>query len=406
VLPDRARLPTPEELLVDYARRLSRHRAGRRVLWFHLSRLAQENRRESDLQLIANRLRPLVNETHGELFSLASGDIVVCLKDPDAGQIDAAMDQARLSFAHDALMQRAELEGTHVFVTGYDMAERYDAFLAHATRALAGEGEGAPVGVSPGPPSGLGDRLVLSREEIRRLGADATMVSGHINTSQGRIAVERLLERRAIAALEGGPRPRRWGVREVVRPEAIDAFDSLAMALARHQITESIALSEVERALLPGLPEHFKASAERHHVVALHAEALMSPEFLLFDRQMDSAKIAKPLVAFWSEELRDHRDTIVYLRSFLGERRYRLGAAGLAIGDLAEMSVHLKELQFVEVDHPGEITARDAELLKRLVMHLGAEGVLLCELRSQKALVIARRAGIRLVAGPVVDAAL
>jgi len=300
VQPERARLPRPEELLIDYARRLQRHRAGRRALWFHLSRLGRQNRHESDIQLAANLLIPLAHRYQGEVFALANGDIVVCLKNPSPKEVDTAVFDLRFSFAQDPLMQRADKEGTHLFLTTYDMADRYDAFLDRVKEAATGGGAPPP----PTPtqdttPAGLGERLMLSREELRRSNGGAG-VAGHIDTSQGCIAVERLLEHRDIAGFEGGARPRRWGIRETVRPEALEAFDTLAMALARRQVNESTALAEIERILLSGMAEHLKARAEAHHVIALRLEALMSPELLIFDRQLKASKQALPWIAFWA----------------------------------------------------------------------------------------------------------
>jgi hypothetical protein len=231
-------------------------------------------------------------------------------------------------------------------------------------------------------------------------------MAGHIDTSQGRIAVERLLDRCAIAAFEGGARPRRWGLRECVRAQAIDAFDSLAMALARRQIAEGTALAEIERILLTGMAEHLKAQGEAHHLLALRSEALMSPEFLLFDRMVKSARLSLPWVAFWAGEINADRETVDYLRAFMRERGYRLGVTGIDLGDAPSLSSAVSGFQFIEIEHPREIEPRDAERLKRLVDGLGAGNVILSSLRSQKALVIARRIGIMLASGPVADAAL
>lgn len=389
--------------MLEYARRLQRHRPGRRALWFHLSRLERQNRHESDIQLAANHLAPLAQNYHGEVFALSSGDIVVCLKDPNLREVESAVFALRFSFARDPLMKRADAEGTQVFLTAFDMTDQYDAFMSRVIDAA--NGQAAEAGVpTPKHPTSLGERLMLSREEMQHRAQSDSLV-GHIQTSQGQIAIERLLETRRIATFEAG-RAREWGARMAVRVEAVDAFDALSMAIARHQIEPEAALGEVERVLLAAIGEHIKAQSRPNQILTLHAEALMSPEFLLFDRHVTHLKEGKPRLVFQADEMRERPDTINYLKSFLAARNYGLGVAGVGLAELAEIESGLVNLRLIEISHPREIEVRDAELIKRLLARLGPEGVILSDIPTQKALVIARRAGVRLLSGPVVDEAL
>jgi len=402
VQPDKAR-SNPDGLLLDYARRLERHRPGRRALWFHLSRLQRQNRDQADLQLAAKQLSPLAQKYHGEVFILSNGDIVVCVKDANLREIETAVFTLHFTFARDPLMKRADTEGTQVFLTSFDMVDQYDRFMSHATAIANGELV-EPGAAPPARPAGLGERLMLSREELKQH-ADSDPLDGHILTSQGQIAIDRLLDRRRIATFESG-RAREWGARNTVRVEAVDAFDSLAMAIARHQLEPSEALGEVERTLLAAIGEHIRAQGRPNQIVVFQTEALMSPEFLLFDRHLVAAKHGKPRIAFWAEEVCERLDTINYLRSFLATRGYTLGVAGLDLKEVVAVASSLANLRFVEIDHPREIEVRDAELLQRLLARFGPDGVILSEIQTQKALVIARRTGIRLLSGPIVEEAL
>jgi len=403
VQPEQDRRPTPEGLLLDYARRLARHRPGRRALWFHLSQLERQNRHEADLQLAVRRLTPLAQQYLGEVFQLSSGDIVVCLKDPNLREIESAVMAIRFSFARDPLMKRADTDGTQVFVTAFDMTDQYDAFIARAVAAANGELAESVSPVQKLTP-GLGERLMLSREELEHRPPPDSH-DGHIQTSQGRIAIERMLETRRIATFDVG-RAREWGVRLTVRIEAVDAFDALSMAIARHQIEPEAALGEVERVLLSAIGEHVRSQGRQNQILVLHAEALMSPEFLLFDRNVTALKEGKPRLFFQPEELRERPDTITYLKSFLTARGFELGLAGLALPEVAELERGLSNLRLIEIDHPREIEVRDAEMIKRLLARFGPEGVILSGLQTQKALVIARRAGVRLFSGPIIEEAL
>lgn len=400
VQPDRTRLPNPEGLLLEYAKRLQRHRPGRRALWFHLSRLERQNRHEADIKLAANQLAPLATKYHGEVFALTNGDIVLCLKDANLREIKSAVFAVHFSFAKDPLMKRADTEGTQVFLTTFDMTDQYDAFLSRATAVANGE-LNEPSTDQSKMSSKLGERLMLSREEMQ-LRAEAALLVGHIQTSQGQIAIERLVETRKIASFKSG-RAHEWGTRLTVRIEAVDAFDALSMAIARHQLEPEVALAEVERTLLPSIGEHIKAQGRPNQIIALHSEALISPEFLLFDRHLTALKEGKPRIAFWADELRGRLDTINYLKSFLTTRGYELGVTGLDLSGVVALGMGLGDLRFIEINQPREIEVNDAELLRRLLTRFGVDGVIVSELETQKALVIARRTGVRLLAGPIID---
>ncbi|MFO1187965.1 MAG: hypothetical protein U1E87_11255 [Alphaproteobacteria bacterium] len=218
----KARLPSPEELLLDYARRLDRHRQGRRALWIHLSRLSRQLRQEGDHLLGANVMRPLARKFHGEVFALATGDLVVLLKEPDDKSIESALFDLRLAFSRDPLMRRVDEEGPDVYLTVYDIAASYDVFV-EAVKAACTRRRAPQLPPEPEAPqeTAPGARLIFSRDELREK-APATL-PGHIDTSQGRIAIERLLERQAIGRLVSPLVARPWGKREAIRAAAIDA---------------------------------------------------------------------------------------------------------------------------------------------------------------------------------------
>ena len=60
----------------------------------------------------------------------------------------------------------------------------------------------------------------------------------------------------------------------------------------------------------PAIGEHVKAQPGPHQILVLRVEALMSPEFLLFDRQIGNPRTGRPWIAFWAEELTSQVDAI------------------------------------------------------------------------------------------------
>jgi len=394
------KLPTSEELLLDYARRLDRHREGRRALWLHLSRLARQNRHESNIRLAANLLRPLARRFQGEVFQLTSGDIVVCLKDPEERMIDSVLFDVRFSFAQDPLMKRVDAEGPDAYLTIYDIGRAHAAFAAAAARACA------PGGSAPAAPERAEEelgtaRLILSRAELRAK-ASAGPLPGHVETSQGRIAIERLLERQVIARLEGRHVARRWGWREHVRALALDAFEPLATAVARHQMTKGEAFAEIERLLLGGWADLLSTESTGRHLLLIRTETLISAEFLVFDRWLEDKRLDRPAIGFVAEDVLGDRETADYVRGFLRERGYRFGLADLSLADLAGAGAALSGMMFLEIAASGEISKEVASRLGRAIGELGAEAVLATGIATQASLDSVFKAGIRLVSGPAV----
>lgn len=401
----KTRLPAPEELLLDYARRLDRHRQGRRALWIHLSRLSRHHRRDGDHLVGGKVMRPLARKYQGEVFSLASGDVVVLLKDPDEKAIDSALFELRLAFSHDPLMRRADEEGPEVYLTVYDIAATYDAFLDVVKLACTRRGPQSHEPQANEPQAhdaAPGARLIFSREQLREK-APATL-PGHIDTSQGRIAVERLLERQTIGRVVSPHMTRPWGKREAIRPQALDAFDHLNVAVSRHQVTASSALSEVERLLMGGWCDLLRSEGTERTLLMLRTETLMSAEFLTFDRWIMENGLAHPSISLYLEDALSDAETVAYLRGFLRERKYRIGLGAVPLGNLALVRDALSGMAFLEIAIPPEIQTRDKELLSRIAGEWGEETVLAAAVASPQVLEAVFEAGIRYASGPAVRA--
>jgi hypothetical protein len=393
------RLPTAEDLLLDYARRLERHRDGRRVLWIHLSRLVRQNRHESDIQLAANLMRPLARRFNGDVFALASGDTIVCLKDPEEHSIERALVDLRRIFAQDPLIAHVDAEGPRAYLTVYDLAKAYPAFYAAAVTACtpgAADEQEAPASERT-----QGARHILSADEVRRR-ARPTPVPGHVDTSQGRIAVERLLERTAIARFDEAQVARGWGRREILREQSLDAFESIATLYARRQLTQSSALAEIERLVLATWGELMRSESELTHLLMLRTETLISAEFLSFDRALSSGGATRPLIGFFLDDILADKPTAEYLQGFLRERGYRFGLTGLSLGALGQARGALAGMSFLEIAMPIELTKADKELLSRLIAECGGEFVLASAIANTEALKSVFEAGVRLASGAAV----
>ncbi len=123
-------LPSQEYLLVDYARRLDRHREGRRAVHVHLSKLRPQNRREHHIRIAANTVEDFVKAHDGQLFVLSTGDLVYVVKNSSLPQLDDSVMKLRFLFSEDPLTQLDDGDGGHgKFATIYNIETNHARFL-------------------------------------------------------------------------------------------------------------------------------------------------------------------------------------------------------------------------------------------------------------------------------------
>ena len=82
------RLPEPEELFLDYVKRLKHHRDGREVVLVHMSKLEMMNRTRHHVELVTSRLGQMARKFDGRVFRFLNGDIACVMHDASAGHID------------------------------------------------------------------------------------------------------------------------------------------------------------------------------------------------------------------------------------------------------------------------------------------------------------------------------
>lgn len=150
-------LPKPEELLHDYARRLDRHRKGRRAVCVRLSTLSKYYRQSHYQRAAAEAFQPLLKRYDGQIFQLSNSDIVFSCKGASVAEIDKAVFKVRYMFRDDERLRAAEENAaTDNFCAWYDIEADYHAFASFATNLVQGHGpapDAAPDGTAPVKPT-------------------------------------------------------------------------------------------------------------------------------------------------------------------------------------------------------------------------------------------------------------
>jgi hypothetical protein len=130
-------LPSQEEVLLDYVKRLRNHKSGRRAVHLYLSNLSRASQHPQDINVAAAHFNPLVKKYDGQLFRLANLDIVFVGKGVSLTELDDVVLKLRYMFRDDSKLK--DLEQTtdaDPLCTHYDVERDYDRLLADVTDLL------------------------------------------------------------------------------------------------------------------------------------------------------------------------------------------------------------------------------------------------------------------------------
>ncbi|MEK9722751.1 MAG: hypothetical protein VW405_04615, partial [Rhodospirillaceae bacterium] len=122
------RLPSQENLLLDYVRRLEKHRQGRKVVILHLSALRPFNRRDQHIRAAASNFDNLVSDITGQIFVMKNADIYFIYKSEAHGTVETIVQRVKYLFDDDPLVAEEGLQN-QPFASWYDANADYDAFL-------------------------------------------------------------------------------------------------------------------------------------------------------------------------------------------------------------------------------------------------------------------------------------
>ena len=133
-------LPSQEEVLLDYVKRLRRHKTGRRAVHLYLSNLSRASQHPQDLNVAAAYFTPLIKKYDGQLFRLANLDFVFVGKGISLTELDDVVLKLRYMFRDDSRLKELEqYTDTDPLCTHYDVERDYETLLADAAGLLENE---------------------------------------------------------------------------------------------------------------------------------------------------------------------------------------------------------------------------------------------------------------------------
>jgi hypothetical protein len=392
----RNRLPSHEALLLDYAQRLDRHRAGRRAVHIHLSELRSHYRREHHLRAAINMFDGLVRPYEGQIFTLANGDIIFASKGRSIAELDQVVLRLRYLFSEDPIAHADEHEQQDRFCTWYDIEQDYGAFLTLAQKIVQDEAKRASVQqAKPAPPS-------LKPLEPEQL--------GQIVHALAHADISGLIRRRSICAILDKAPPQTI-LKEVsvsildLQRAVAPGFDILSNRWLFQYLTETL-----DRRMLVLLPKLHDASLSANISLNLNVSTLLSKEFLAFDAAIHSAMRGTTVIELQVHDVLADMGSYLFARDFVRERGYRICLDGVSylaapLIDREQLGLDLfKVIWAREMGDSGHEARMSA--IKAVLDRAGPARAILSRADDAAAIEVGRSLGIALFEGRHVETLL
>ena len=384
------RLPSQEMLLLDYVQRLEKHRKNRRALHVHLSALLPQNRREHHVRIAANTFDSMVKMLQGQLFILASTDLMFIFKDAVADEVESAVVKLRFLFSDDPLLAE-QGEASRAFASWYDLDHEYDKLLKLAQR-LAGEEQ---------------ERRVIeaarqAEEQYRQpvpVGEALTpQMLAKVEQALAQADLSNLVRRQAVSAVVGKSPPQ-----PVFHELFISIADLRQTVLPKVNLASSPWLFQhltetLDRRVLSMLNKHDDRTLAGDISINLNVATLLSPEFLVFDDNVKAGMRGSIVIELHKIDVLADLGAFMFAREVVHERGYRLCIDGLTRHSLSLIDRERMGADLVKLLWEDDMDPAD-KALAAAVQRSNPARVILCRCDNPKAVEFGHALGITLFQG-------
>ncbi len=392
-------MPSQENLLLDYVRRLEKHKAARRAVHVRLSGLRPFNRREHHVRAAAANLEPLVKDLRGQLFTLKNADLFFIYRAEAHADTEAAVQKIRYLFSDDPMLADEGGEARR-FCVWYAVDREYEKILGFA-QGLTGEGQEAA------------EATRATRDARQAL--KARQSSGSPLTPEVLSRVEAALVRADLSNLVR--RQYICGVTAKGVPEP--AFSELFISI--HDLRETL-LPDVNLAGNRWLFQHLTSSLDRRVLAMLsrtdqitftgdisfnlNVSTILSPDFLAFDNNITASRRGSLVVEIDKAEVFADLGAFLFARNFIQQRGYRICIDGMTHHVMPLLDRERLGADFVKLLWDAEMADGGEEVqegVRAMVKRAGQSRVVMCRCDDREAVDFGQSVGIRFFQGRHVE---
>ncbi|WP_162916526.1 EAL domain-containing protein [Dongia deserti] len=389
-----ARVLTYEELLLDFATRLDRHRAGRVACELHLSLLRPYHQQPHHLRIVRRTLEPLARRYDAGIYELHNRNLIILTKGAAATDIEPYVSQVRALFSEDPLFLGAD---DSRFCSWYGLERDYDALLMRARqlnedRKAAQETGGA-------------------QDAMNRLVGGTAIRPTHLEQIERAIEhadLANILRRQDVCAVIPGMRP------EPMFHELYFSMYYLAQTLLPgHNVTSDDFLFRhltrvLDRRMLSLMTQRELFPMLRTAALNLNVRTVLSAEFMEFDKATNIKDRGSLAIELPALDIMNEPNEYLFARDFLKERGYKIVLDGVKYLNLPLIDREWLGFDFVKVTWTPSLlddaAGQRGEALKASIAKIGRDRVVLCRVDSEDGLKAGEALGVTLYQGRLIDA--
>ena len=389
------RVPSQENLLLDYVHRLEKHREGRKVVHIHLSNLKSFNRRDQHVRAAASTFEPLVKELQGQLFTLKNSDLFFVYKSELQHQVETMVQKVKFLFSDDPLVE--DESESNPFASWFD-AELHFNDIIQLVQGLANFEKAK---AKPTMRARMDTRAALKAKQ--EMGEPLTPdVLGRVEEALSRADLSNLVRRQFICALDE---------QMVPEPEFSELFISITdlrdtlipgvNLLANRWLFQHLTVT-LDRRMLAMLTKTDSLTISGNLSFNINVATILSGDFQNFDNNITAARRGNMILEVQKEDIFTDLGAFLFAREFVQAKGYRVCLDGMTYEAMEMLDRERLGTDMIKlVWNPEMIDGGESvhNKVRGLVEHTGPENVVLCRVDNREAVDFGQTIGINLFQG-------
>lgn len=395
------RLPSQENLLLDYVHRLENHRSGREVVHIRLSALKAFNRREQHVRAAASSFEPLIKTLYGQLFTLKNSDLFFIFKHGARAQTETIIQQVRYMFSDDPLFEEGKDDKSGKFAVWYDAETEFDEIL-HTVQLLV-ETEHRRQSESRDMRQNTRSSLKARQEMGDPLTPE---ILGRVEAALARADLSNLVRRQFVCKVDRKMVPDQQfselfiSIKDL-RETLLPGVNLMANSWLFQHLTETL-----DKRMLSMLSKTDTLTISGDISFNLNISTMLSPEFLAFDDNITASRRGAMIIELQNQDIFADIGAYLFAREFVQEKGYRVCLDGITHQTLAMIDRERLGVDMVKLVWRADVVDKGDDARNKLVeaiRRVGEDRIVLCRVDNREAIDFGHAVGIRLFQGRYVE---
>ncbi len=394
-------LPSQESLLLDYVRRLEKHRRGRMVVHIRLSNLKPFNRKKNHLRAAAECFEDMVKSMRGQLFRLSNSDFFFIFKEDFLHQAETVVQKVRFMFGDDPLLDDDE-PGEKKFDVWYDVKsdDDYETVL-HFVQNMASSEPRKNKNLGKG-----GDTRASLKARQTKGEPMTPDILNRVENALHRADLSNLVRRQFVCRLDSNMVPEQvFSEMYISIPDLRETLlPGVNMAANRwlfQHLTETL-----DRRMLAMLTKTDHLSISGDISFNINVATLLTSEFQDFDDNVAAARRGSMILELQIADIFSDLGGYLFAREYVREKGYRICLDGMTSHSLAMIDQRRLGVDLIKLFwHPDMVDCGEEahEKIRVMIRRAGVNRIVLCRVDNREAIDFGQSVGLSIFQGRYVE---